>query len=141
MRVTITRVSWHDHRDELLRIRQAVFVDEQGVPPELEEDEHDPAAIHLLAALPDGSIVATARLLADGRIGRMAVLADYRGRGIGSALMDHLLRAARRKGLARVNLYAQCRAVPFYERFGFAVEGEIFVDAGIDHQAMGLNIR
>jgi predicted GNAT family N-acyltransferase len=140
MTVSIQAVTWAEAADALLAIRHAVFVDEQGVPVELEHDQHDAAALHLLATLADGTPVGTARLLADGHIGRMAVIAPCRGRGIGSRLLRELLRHARDQGLIRVFLHAQCSAIPFYERHGLHAEGAVFDDAGIDHRRMVMNI-
>jgi predicted GNAT family N-acyltransferase len=132
----IEQVDWQRAGERLLRLRTTVFVDEQGVPPTLEHDAHDSAALHLLASTQDGTAVGTARLLANGHIGRMAVLPGWRGRGIGSALLRHLLDIARERGLTDVFLHAQCQAEGFYRRHGFVAEGEIFLDAGIQHRRM-----
>jgi predicted GNAT family N-acyltransferase len=132
----IKQVDWQDAGATLLAIRHAVFVDEQGVPIELEHDEHDAVALHLLAATADGRPVATARMLGDGHIGRMAVLAPWRHQGIGSALLQHLVQLAGGRGLDEVFLHAQCVAEPFYARHGFQPEGPVFDDAGIDHRLM-----
>lgn len=133
---TVRHVDWPVHSETLLAIRFAVFVREQGVPAELEPDEHDAAALHLLADDVDGKPIGTARMLADGHIGRIAVLPPCRGRGVGSALLSELLRIADQRGYQRVFLHAQCSAEGFYRRLGFAPVGEVFVDAGIDHRHM-----
>ena len=140
MKVQIIQADWHIRRDQLLAIRYAVFVDEQGVPPELEHDEHDPYALHLLAISADGEPVATARMLPDGHIGRMAVLREWRGRGIGSTLLRELIAIAVRRGGGTLFLHAQCRAEPFYRRLGFVAEGDVFEDAGIDHRRMCMHV-
>ncbi len=131
-----------DDRQKLQAIRQQVFVEEQGVPVELEWDEHDDTALHFLAEL-DGNAVATARLILDdadtARIGRMAVLAGCRGRGIGRALMQTVTNCAEQRGISCLKLYAQVQVIAFYERFGFEAQGEIFQDAGIPHRAMFRN--
>jgi predicted GNAT family N-acyltransferase len=132
----IETADWTRHGAELMRIREAVFVGEQGVPPELEHDEHDSTALHLLAYVDASQAVATARMIRGGHIGRMAVLAPWRGRGIGSALLRELVRAAVAAGYRQVYLNAQCRAEDFYRRFGFVAEGPVFEDAGIPHRRM-----
>jgi len=134
----IEQADWATQRRELLAVRHAVFVDEQGVPAAMEEDEHDRTALHLLARAPDGRPIGTARLLPDGHIGRMAVLPAWRNRGLGSELLRHLVRIARERGLSRLVLHAQCHAQPFYQRLGFVAEGEIFDEAGIAHRRMVL---
>ena len=139
MEVTIEQLTWHRWQNELLAIRYAVFVEEQGVPPELERDAHDPGALHLLARESGGRPVATARLLLDGHIGRMAVLAPWRGRGIGTAMLRELLRIGADRGIGTFVLNAQCEAESFYRRLGFEPEGEVFKDAGIDHRRMTMH--
>lgn len=140
MNISIVQTDWQTRRDDLLAIRYAVFVDEQGVPAELEHDEHDHAALHLLAVSPNGSPVATARMLPDGQIGRMAVLPAWRRQGIGSAMLRELIAISARRGGGTLFLHAQCRAEPFYQRLGFVAEGDVFDDAGIDHRRMTMNI-
>lgn len=117
-------------------VREAVFVQEQGVPPELEIDDQDPRSRHVLASDGGGAPIGTARLTPEGRIGRMAVAREWRGHGVGSALLHALLRIAREDGLDRVTLHAQESAVDFYRRHGFAPVGERFMEAGIVHQGM-----
>jgi predicted GNAT family N-acyltransferase len=120
-------------------IRMEVFVGEQGVPPEEEMDDLDAASIHLLAFL-DGAPVGTGRLIpgekGTAKIGRMAVLKPLRGQGIGSAILNELVSQARGAGVREVSLSGQLHAIPFYGRFGFVAEGEIFLDAGIEHRLM-----
>jgi len=122
-------------RDVIYGIRRTVFVIEQAVPEEIELDELDPLANHVLAYLGDRP-VGTGRITAEGRIGRMAVLAEFRGRGIGSAILDALIDIGRRGGMAGVFLSAQCHAIPFYERAGFVPTGPVYQEAGIDHRRM-----
>ncbi|MGK5111883.1 MULTISPECIES: GNAT family N-acetyltransferase [unclassified Geodermatophilus] len=126
-------------RPEILALRTRVFVEEQGVPAEIEQDEHDATAVHALARDDDGRVVATGRLLVrDGRavIGRMAVDASVRGRGHGAAVLAVLHRQARRLGLAEVELHAQLTARRFYERAGYVAVGEEYEEAGIAHVTM-----
>ncbi len=118
------------------QVRQQVFIEEQHVPVELEWDGLDDTAVHVVARSKHGEVVGTARMLADGHIGRMAVLPNWRRQGVGSALLQALLDIAGRRKLAAVFLHAQTRAVTFYSRHGFQVEGEVFMDAGIPHRRM-----
>lgn len=122
----------------LREVRDAVFVVEQGVPVELEHDALDPLCAHVLARDPDGRPIGTGRLTPDARIGRMAVLADWRNAGVGAALLSALIRAARDRGLRSVSLHAQLPAQVFYARHGFEPEGDVFVEAGIEHRTMRL---
>ena len=121
---------------ELRGVRDEVFVGEQGVPVEIEHDALDPACTHVLARLLDGTPVGTARLTPDRHIGRMAVRAPWRGRGVGDALLLALVDEARRRGWPDVALNAQVPAIGFYARHGFQPEGGRFMEAGIEHQAM-----
>ena len=123
---------------ELRSVRDEVFVGEQGVPITLEHDALDPLCTHVLARLLDGSPVGTARLTPERHIGRMAVRAAWRGRGIGDALLRALLDEARKRGWPEVRLNSQAGAIGFYARHGFQPEGERFMEAGIEHQAMVL---
>lgn len=132
----IESVTWSAAADRLMAVRTAVFVDEQGVPAALEHDAYDRDAVHLLVLTAADRAVATARLLADGHVGRMAVLSPWRGRGIGSAMLQGLLQMAAQRGLPEVFLHAQCQAEPFYARLGFVAEGPVFDDAGIPHRCM-----
>jgi predicted GNAT family N-acyltransferase len=126
---------WENAREHAAPIRFAVFVEEQGVPRDIELDDMDPACLHAVAFCGEKS-VGTGRLLPDGHIGRMAVLKAWRGRGIGGLLLDALIESARRRGDREVALSAQVHAVPFYRAHGFAEEGSEYLEAGIRHQAM-----
>ena len=134
-------VSWDRHGHALTSVRRTVFVVEQGVD-ELEEwDGHDPASRHFLAEDAKGRPIGTARLMPSGQIGRMAVLREWRGRGIGAHLLELAVDAARRADYDVVFLHAQSHAVGFYERAGFELTGETFIEAGIEHRAMALPAR
>lgn len=117
-------------------MRDEVFVSGQNVPIELEHDALDPLSTHVIARLLDGTAVGTGRLTPDGHIGRMAVRAAWRGRGVGDALLLALVEQARLRGYADVHLNAQVSALGFYQRHGFQPEGDRFMEAGIEHQAM-----
>lgn len=122
-------------------LRRAVFIEEQGVPEAEELDDLDDRALHLLA-LRDGRPVGSARLLVLGevvKVGRVCVLADQRGQGLGTALMRAAVDLARGvPGVVRVKLGAQTHALGFYERLGFVAFGPGFLDAGIPHRDMVL---
>src|SRR3954465_15802467 len=123
-----------------LSLRWTVFVEEQGVRPSLEVDEHDKSdAVHALVSW-DGVPCATGRFIFEqpgvAKIQRMAVIDDVRKRGVGLRLLAFLEEEARRRGASRLTLWAQTHARPFYEKAGYAAEGEQFDDAGIPHIAM-----
>lgn len=122
--------------DDLRHVREAVFVQEQQVPRELEWDALDPQCLHVLARDADGAPIGTARLTPERRIGRMAVLPAWRGRGVGDALLRALLDEARTRHWPAVSLHAQASAEAFYARHGFLPEGGRFTEAGIEHQGM-----
>jgi predicted GNAT family N-acyltransferase len=130
------QVDWPTGKDSLRVVRRKVFIEEQQVPEELEWDGEDEVSSHVLAVAADGMPIGTARLLRDGHIGRMAVVKEWRGRGVGSALMSHLLDLARASGHEVVRLHAQTHAAGFYAKHGFAVEGGEFMEAGIPHVVM-----
>lgn len=123
-------------REALVAVREDVFVHEQHVPPELEIDADDVRSTHVLARALDGAPIGTGRLTPAGVIGRMAVLRDWRGRGVGTMVLHTLLDLARSSQLDGVSLHAQCTAAPFYARHGFTAEGNEFEEAGIAHIAM-----
>lgn len=132
---------WDSARAQAWRVRYEVFVIEQGVPAEAELDAHDPSSEHALAISASGEAIATGRLLADGHIGRMAVLQAWRGRGAGSAVLSALLVRARERGFDAVHLSAQTQAQSFYQRFGFTPHGAIYLDVGIPHIDMSLVLK
>lgn len=133
---TVKPVYWQASQGELRAIRTTVFIEEQGVPPDLEWDGLDEHSYHVMAFAPDGSPIGVGRLLQDGHIGRVAVLKEWRGKGVGKALMDLLLVVANKMGFEEVKLNAQVHALDFYVRLGFAAHGKEFMDAGIPHLAM-----
>ncbi|MFA5683091.1 MAG: GNAT family N-acetyltransferase [Lysobacteraceae bacterium] len=132
----IDRADYERDLDALRAVREPVFQVEQGVPADLEWDADDVIAIHLLARDMQERPIGAARLTPDGRIGRMAVLPEWRGRGVGAALVVRLLDIARERGQLEVSLHAQVHAIPFYAGLGFVAEGEVFLDAGIEHRVM-----
>ncbi len=134
-------VDWSRYSQALSSLRHVVFVEEQGVPAELELDGEDASARHAAAFSDDGEVIGTGRMLESGKIGRMAVCQLLRRRGIGRALLDTLVEEAQRMGLPDVSLGAQLSAIPFYEGAGFQAYGDVFLDAGIDHKMMKRVLR
>lgn len=135
--------NWRDQGGALRAVREAVFIGEQGVPVELEWDGFDADCIHLIAVDAAENAIGTARLLQQGEnggIGRMAVLKEWRGKGVGDALMRHLLKEAATLEIQQLTLNAQAYAVGFYARFGFAAMGNQFLEAGIPHVKMALRL-
>jgi predicted GNAT family N-acyltransferase len=119
-------------------VRHQVFVVEQAVPPELERDEFDDIAIHLVALRGD-NVIGTLRIVVSGgsaKIGRMAVLAADRKSGVGTRLMEHAAEVARDMGVKELTLHAQLTAKEFYARLGYCEEGDVFEEAGIAHVSM-----
>jgi len=136
--VVIT-ASWADHQAQLTEVRTAVFVDEQGVPANIEMDAEDANCHHLLALI-ENQPVGTARLLADGRIGRLAVLKPHRGKSVGRQLLRASVTLGDSLGLKSLYLHAQVQTLDFYRAEGFMPDGEVFTEAGIHHQNMELSL-
>ena len=131
--------SWQEAEVDAFLVRQAVFIREQGVPVELELDEFDPVASHALAYR-DTQCIGTGRLLDLGagqtQIGRMAVLAQFRGMGTGGQILKTLIDLARLQSAKTIVLHSQVSAISFYEKLGFTPQGEIYEEAGILHRNM-----
>jgi predicted GNAT family N-acyltransferase len=134
-RIRVEVADWPRQHEQLLAIRFEVFVNEQGVPEEEERDSQDELCVHVLACLNDEPI-GTGRLLPAGKIGRMAVRAAHRNRGVGALILNRLMEIAHARGFEEVYLDAQVGAIRFYERHGFTASGPVFKDAGIDHRRM-----
>lgn len=138
--VEIREGGWAELGAQASEIRRIVFIEEQQVPQSEEWDGRDEECLHFLA-LRGGLALGTARLLPDGHIGRVAVLQNARGLGIGAALMQAAIEAARRLGHAQAELAAQTHALAFYESLGFIAFGDVFLDAGIPHRNMRLSLH
>jgi predicted GNAT family N-acyltransferase len=123
---------------DLRSVREPVFVEEQKVPLEVEWDALDPRCHHVIARDAQHRPIGTGRLTPEHKIGRMAVLPEWRGRGVGEALLMALIEQARHDGLREVTLNAQADAIGFYEKFGFVPYGDRYEEVGIEHQAMRL---
>jgi predicted GNAT family N-acyltransferase len=138
MRGAVRRASGDDLAGALA-LRHRVFCEEQGVPEELERDEHDAAALHLVAVDESGTVVATCRLVPRGRamvLGRMAVDRSSRGLGLGARLLEAAHAEAVAAGAREVELHAQLEVRDFYARAGYVAEGAEFEEAGIAHIVM-----
>jgi len=136
--VTIKRVSSQAELVQVLAIRIRVFVKEQRVPADIELDTDDQRAIHFLA-IKSGKAVGTARVVmkhGNAKIGRMAVLKSYRGKGVGAKLLKHAVSTAQRLRARKIYLHAQVAVIGFYERLGFRAVGRVFDEAGIAHRKM-----
>ncbi len=136
--VEIADWSRDDQRTALLDLRGTVFIQEQGVPEQRERDGLDVDCWHVLARDEAGQPIGCGRLTPQHKIGRMAVLPEWRGRGVGVALLRELVARARAQGWPEVALDAQVSAIGFYEREGFIAYGDEFEDAGLAHRAMHL---
>jgi len=133
-------LNWHDGEPLLKSVREAVFIREQGVPAELEWDGLDESARHALALSHQGDAIGCGRIFADGHIGRIAVLPQWRKQKVGTAIMEALLDYANSHGYKQVDVDAQTHSVPFYRSFGFAERGKEFMDAGLPHIKMNLKL-
>ncbi|HLW74549.1 MAG TPA: GNAT family N-acetyltransferase [Gammaproteobacteria bacterium] len=137
---SVRKADWELDREALRGLRRTVFIVEQRVPEDEEWDDLDPACLHTLALDRAGIPIGTGRLTPDGKIGRMAVLKEWRGTGVGSALLAFLVEDARRRGIKDCRLNAQSHALTFYARHGFEPYGEEFMEAGIPHRAMHMRL-
>jgi putative N-acetyltransferase (TIGR04045 family) len=130
-------------RERAYAIRRRVFQHEQGVPAEEEFDGDDDLALHLIAEAA-GTAVGTGRIVFHtdhAKVGRMAVLEEWRRQGVGRALLEEFIRIAAARGLMRILLHAQVQAIPFYQALQFVVISEQFEEAGIPHQKMERRLR
>jgi len=132
---SLIETGFSEERERIMQVRYTVFVEEQGVPESLENDEKDPLCRHALLMMDDRP-VATGRLEGDGHIGRIAVIRSLRGKGLGSRIVTFLEAKAKARGLHRVYLGAQLQAIAFYEKLGYRAYGPEFMDAGIAHRYM-----
>ena len=129
-------MTWEQAQPVAGPLRFAIFVGEQNVPPGIELDDFDAQCVHAVAYDVDNKAIGTGRLLPDGHIGRMAVVKEWRRRGIGAEILEALIEEARKRGHKRVVVAAQLQAAEFYRNHGFVAEGKVFEEAGILHQHM-----
>jgi len=141
MKYNVIHTSWKKHHKELSEIRRIVFIEEQHVPEELEWDEFDEKSHHVLALDNNNTAIGCGRIKPGGQIGRMAVLKDWRNKGVGNAILEALLSHAIKSDLNEVYLHAQLTAIEFYEKAGFIVNSNEFMDAGIPHKTMSLRVE
>jgi len=132
----VRMADWEREREAMRAIRTPVFIQEQQVPQQIEWDEMDPLCVHALAVDADGTPIGTGRLAPDGKIGRMAVLEGWRGKGVGAAILDFLVASAQERGIKQCRLHAQCHAMDFYLQHGFEADGGEFMEAGMPHRRM-----
>jgi len=132
-------VSFDEHEDVIRHIRHSVFTLEQKVDGRIDFDGQDHEAVQVLV-YDDGEAVGTGRMLEDGHIGRIAVMATHRQRGFGTIIICALIRFAREQQIDRVYLGAQVSAVPFYEKLGFVRDGADYIEANILHTPMALSL-
>jgi predicted GNAT family N-acyltransferase len=139
--VKIEIVKWIDEYELLTMIREKVFIEEQKVTSQLEWDGMDKDAIHFLAFKDKKGVGCARAFVIQNRmqLGRMAVLREYRGEGIGSALIETAMTLAKLNQLSGIYISAQCHAIDFYKKFGFEVTSDIYLDAEIPHRDMKLN--
>ncbi|GBG84821.1 hypothetical protein CBR_g39197 [Chara braunii] len=137
---SVRLATWPQESDPLRRVRTEVFVVEQNVAPDEEWDGVDERCVHVLACDGLDRPIGTGRLLPDGKIGRMAVVKSWRGRGVGSGILQLLMNEARTRGHKEVEVAAQTQAIPFYEKFGFIAYGEEFLDANMPHCWMSADL-
>lgn len=138
MQVTVEEVTGQSDFAICMAIRMEVFVFEQDVPADIEWDAFDRTSTHFFARA-DGKPVATARLRAEqgvAKIERMAVRKDYRGKHVGDALITKVMEHAKANGFTKASISAQDHAIPFYEKLGFTLCSDAYMEAGIPHHAM-----
>ena len=135
-------LNWQSElQGQLKVVREEVFIKEQHVPLYIEWDEYDETAIHLLAVDTQGQAVGCARILVDqAKIGRMGVLKTWRGHGLGCALLEKAIEICKSHHINRISLSSQTHAIKFYEKAGFMVVSEPYIDANIWHVDMQLAV-
>ena len=129
-------MGWEQAQPVAGPLRFAIFVGEQNVPSGIELDDMDAQCLHAVAYDVDNKPIGTGRLLPDGHIGRMAVVKDWRRRGVGDAILEALIEEARKRGHKEVVVAAQLQAAEFYRNHGFVADGKVYKDAGILHENM-----
>lgn len=134
--VRLLRGDWTELGQLAAPVRRRVFIEEQGIPVELEWDAMDQASRHWVAVTDHDGPIGTVRLTPNGHVGRMAVLPAWRRCGVGTSLLQAVLEEAAAAKFDTVALAAQLPVVPFYEKLRFEPYGEVFQDVGIPHRMM-----
>jgi predicted GNAT family N-acyltransferase len=138
---TVSLICWHDGEPLLKSIREEVFIREQAIPAELEWDGLDESCRHALALSHKGDAIGCGRMSANGHIGRISVLPQWRKQKVGTAIMEALLDYARTHEYKQVDVDAQTHALPFYRSFGFTEHGKEFIEAGLPHIKMTMKLQ
>ncbi len=138
---TVRLASWPEDEVAIRQVREEVFVVEQKFSVDEEWDGLDPDCAHAIALSAKNVPVGTARLTRNGQIGRMAVIKSFRSKGVGAKMLELLLTESQKMGLDACYLHSQIHALAFYTRFGFKAYGEEFMDAGMPHQSMKLELK
>lgn len=133
--ILVTAAIWSEDKEQMVELRTRVFVGEQKVPASLELDALDADCLHV-KALDGSACIGTGRLLPDGYIGRMCVASEFRNQGIGTLMLENLIQQAETAGHAQVMLNSQSYAIPFYQKNGFVIDSDEFIEAGIPHRHM-----
>lgn len=133
----IVSADWATLKQDAQHIRELVFIQEQQIDALDEWDAQDPISLHFVV-YGDLRPIATARLLDNNSIGRVAVLKEYRGQGIGKILMLDIIQQAKIQKRETLKLSSQVHAIAFYESLGFKAEGAEYLDCGIPHRDMTL---
>lgn len=136
----VVLTDWQTSREQLEAIRRKVFILEQKIAEADEFDDADANSSHVLVFSEKRDAVGTGRIEATGKIARLAVIAEFRKRGVGTAILGRLIVEARKRSYDRVFLHAQVHALDFYKKFGFINEDEVFMEAGIPHVLASLDL-
>ena len=138
--MNIKTTSFEASGADIRLVRDIVFGEEQQVPRDIEWDGLDPACTHVMAYSDHGTPIGTGRITLNGKIGRLAILKAYRGKGLGAKLLERLIDIAKVQGLGEVYLHAQVQAKFFYAKKGFVALGDEFMEADIRHVKMVLDL-
>jgi len=134
--LVVSEVCFNHYKPQITQIRNTIFVQEQNVPKDLEWDELDNTATHFIIESDQNNLIAYARLLPSGKLGRVAVIKQYRRQGIGNLLMTAIIEKAAKLGIETLRISAQVAVINFYTQLGFHLTSDIYLEAGIEHRTM-----